>query len=262
MAEGTEPIRKDIDHLRDSMSETLEQIEGRIRGTVDNTVGQVRQVFDVRHQVSERPWLSLGLALAAGYLVGTMSGGDRPEPRYGQPGQPMRYYAEPGERHEGARPAEAARTVAPGASSAAAGIAGGQHGDHAGQGSYQGGLFARLADPLGDELQAIAAAAMRSAFRTLRESLQGNIPHFDAEYRRARGVPESWGDTPADDSLPSDLLRREAGPVSEVGASAGMVGEVGRTSGGLAGEVSRSGMPGSTSHATGASIYDRPGSER
>lgn len=212
MAEGTEPIRQDIDDIRGSMTETLEQIEARVRGTVDNTVGNVRQAFDLRHQVNERPWLSLGLAVAAGYLIGSMGGDDRPQPQYGRPGQAMRYYPEHGYRPDTGGPSysasqgiSASQGYTPSQSysspqSYGQGYSQGQQFNHepahqpnrmAGQ---MGGMLSRMAQPMGDELSTIAMAAVRSAMRMLRESLQSNIPQFDAEYQRVQGERSGMDD--------------------------------------------------------------------
>ncbi|NTU84301.1 MAG: hypothetical protein HGA45_33895 [Chloroflexales bacterium] len=190
MAQGTEPIRQDIDEIRGSMAETLEEIEARVRGTVDSTVGNVRQAFDLKHQVNEHPWLSLGLAVVAGYMLGNMDGDDRPSPRYGQPGQAMRYYAEPGDRPAGDRPAGGGsdQNVAP-----SSGLSSKQDYSQYGQ-REQGGMFAHLAGPIGDELQTIAIATVKSATRLLRESLQSNIPEFETEYQRLQSERASSGD--------------------------------------------------------------------
>lgn len=70
MAEGTEPIRQDIATIRESMAETLDQIETRVRDNVDEKVAQVRQRVSWRTWVEERPLAALGVAVALGLWLG------------------------------------------------------------------------------------------------------------------------------------------------------------------------------------------------
>jgi ElaB/YqjD/DUF883 family membrane-anchored ribosome-binding protein len=70
MAEGTEPIRQDIEEIRGSLAETLDQIETRVRDNVDQTVGQVRQTVDWRHWVEARPLAAFGAAMLVGLWLG------------------------------------------------------------------------------------------------------------------------------------------------------------------------------------------------
>lgn len=70
MAEGTEPIREEIAAIRDSMSETIDQLEARVRGDVEQRVEQVRETFSWQHWVNQRPLAALGLAVAVGFWLG------------------------------------------------------------------------------------------------------------------------------------------------------------------------------------------------
>jgi ElaB/YqjD/DUF883 family membrane-anchored ribosome-binding protein/predicted transcriptional regulator len=200
MAEGTEPIRQDLDNLRGSMSETIGEIDNRVRDTIDDTVDNVRQAFDLKRQVREHPWLSVGLALTVGYLAGGMGGEQRHEPQYVQPGQAMRYYPEHGyrpvntqaERGNGGkdnRQSQTFRTQNAFSASQAYGQRYGQpYEQH--QSSGMSNLISRVASPLADELQTMAIATMHSATRMLRESLKENIPQFEEEYTRIRAKRE------------------------------------------------------------------------
>lgn len=197
MAEGTEPIRQDLDNLRDSMSDTIGEIDNRVRDTIDGTVDNVRQVFDLKRQVREHPWMSVGIALTVGYLVGGIGSEQRQEPQYAEPGQAMRYYPEHGYRpinaqtegsngsSDHSRQNQASGTqnafTASQAYGRRYGPANEQH-----QSSSMSNLISRVASPLADELQTMAIATMHSATRMLRESLQENIPQFEEEYARAR----------------------------------------------------------------------------
>jgi ElaB/YqjD/DUF883 family membrane-anchored ribosome-binding protein len=61
--------------VRDSVQGTTEKVVEDLKGTVDETVESVRQSLDLRHQIEQRPLLSLGVALVGGFLVGGMTGG-------------------------------------------------------------------------------------------------------------------------------------------------------------------------------------------
>src|SRR5262245_25381872 len=89
MDKRTEPIRQDIDSIRDSMTDKMEQIESKIKGTVEDT----RRMVDVKYRVSQRPWAALGASILIGYALGSIGGDDTPAaPR---PGEPVRYYSKP-----------------------------------------------------------------------------------------------------------------------------------------------------------------------
>src|SRR6185503_10568279 len=89
MDQGTEPIRQDIDSIRDSMTDKIEQIETKIKGTVEDT----RRMVDIKYQVSQRPWTALGISLLVGYTLGSIGGDDTPAQP--QRGEPFRYYDQP-----------------------------------------------------------------------------------------------------------------------------------------------------------------------
>ncbi len=67
-------IRQDIESTRASLDAKLDSLETK-----------ARQTFDLNHQVSERPWMALGAAVVAGYVLGSL-GSNEPEQRWnGQP---------------------------------------------------------------------------------------------------------------------------------------------------------------------------------
>ena len=74
MDQRSDYIRQDIESTRASLDEKLDTLETK-----------ARQAFDLKHQVSERPWMALGAAVAAGYVLGSL-GDSQDEPRWhGQP---------------------------------------------------------------------------------------------------------------------------------------------------------------------------------
>jgi hypothetical protein len=74
MDQGSDDIRQDIESTRASLDEKLDTLETK-----------ARQTFDLNHQMSERPWLMLGAAVAAGYVVGSLGGDDSSQRWHGQP---------------------------------------------------------------------------------------------------------------------------------------------------------------------------------
>lgn len=70
MDQRSNHIRQDIEATRASLDTKLDTLEFK-----------ARQTFDLQHQVSERPWMALGAATVAGYVLGSL-GGSEPEPRW------------------------------------------------------------------------------------------------------------------------------------------------------------------------------------
>jgi hypothetical protein len=65
MAQRSDDIRQDIESTRASLEEKLDTLETK-----------ARQTFDLNHQVSEHPWMMVGAAVAAGYVLGSLGGND------------------------------------------------------------------------------------------------------------------------------------------------------------------------------------------
>jgi len=74
MDQRSDDIRQGIASTRAALDEKLDTLEAK-----------AREAFDIKHQVAERPWMMLGAALATGYVLGSLGGGE-PEQRWqGQP---------------------------------------------------------------------------------------------------------------------------------------------------------------------------------
>jgi ElaB/YqjD/DUF883 family membrane-anchored ribosome-binding protein len=58
---------------------TVEDIVENVKETVGDTVETVKRTFDLQYQVDQHPWLMIGGATLAGYLLGNWGGG-RPSP--------------------------------------------------------------------------------------------------------------------------------------------------------------------------------------
>jgi len=167
MDQRTEPIRQDIDSIRDSMTDKIEQIETKIKGTVEDT----RRMVDIKYQVSQRPWAALGVSLLVGYTLGSIGGGDdtRSQP---QRGEPFHYYV-----NDPTRSVSEHNNDAHSNSFA-------QHADtrHA----AQPGMLDQIMDQFGDEFQLLKAAAITSVISLVRDAVRQNLPGLDQELGRLR----------------------------------------------------------------------------
>ena len=87
MDQRSDDIRQGIESTRAALDEKLDTLESK-----------AREAFDLKHQVAERPWMMLGAAVATGYALGSLGGGEPEQRWHGQPmmtsdytrqGQPM-----------------------------------------------------------------------------------------------------------------------------------------------------------------------------
>src|SRR5919199_5805900 len=74
MDQRSDYIRQDIESTRASLDDKLDTLETK-----------ARQTFDLKYQVAERPWMALGAAVAAGFVVGSLGGDNEPQRWHGQP---------------------------------------------------------------------------------------------------------------------------------------------------------------------------------
>jgi hypothetical protein len=81
MDQGSNDIRQNIEDTRSSLDDKLNMLEDKASLTSE----KVKQAIDIRAQVVERPWTALGVAVAAGFVLGSMGGSDEPDyERYNQ----------------------------------------------------------------------------------------------------------------------------------------------------------------------------------
>jgi hypothetical protein len=170
MDQRTEPIRQDIDSIRDSMTDKIEQIETKIKGTVEDT----RRMVDIKYQVSQRPWAALGVSLLVGYTLGSIGGGEdtRAQP---QRGEPFRYYDQP--HDDRARSTHERDSDSRNSSFT-------QHADT--RRAAQPGMLDQIMDQFGDEFQLLKAAAITSVIGLVRDAVRQNLPALDQELGRLR----------------------------------------------------------------------------
>ncbi len=179
MDQRTEPIRQDINSIRDSMTDKLEQIENKIKGTVDDT----RRMVDVKYQVSQRPWAALGVSLLVGYTLGSIGGDDT----HAQPqrAESFRYYGESSDDR-----ARSGRERDTDGRNAAAW----QPSDT--RRAAQPGMLDQIMEQFGDEFQLLKAAAITSVIGLVRDAVRQNLPGVDQELGRLRSQ-QGQSSTPA-----------------------------------------------------------------
>lgn len=97
MGPSADHIRQEIDAKRDDATQKIDQLQAQVidtgeqlraqaQGVVDDSIQTVKQSLDVRQQIEQRPLLSLGVALAAGFALGGMaSGGNHQQARQSRP---------------------------------------------------------------------------------------------------------------------------------------------------------------------------------
>jgi len=66
MAEEAEELRREIEETRSALDEKLDRLGTRLR-----------EALDVQHQMHQHPWLAVGAAVTAGFVVGTLGGESR-----------------------------------------------------------------------------------------------------------------------------------------------------------------------------------------
>jgi len=155
------------------MTDKMEQIESKIKGTVEDT----RRMVDVKYQVSQRPWAALGASVLIGYAIGSMGGRDD-EPAQPQRGEQFRYYGEPNdERTRATREHEANFRSAPTALSQET------------HRQSKPGFLDQIMDQFGDEIELLKGAALASVTGLIRDTVRRNLPALQQEVERMRGEP-------------------------------------------------------------------------
>jgi len=182
MDQRTEPIRQDIDSIRDSMTDKIEQIETKIKGTVEDT----RRMVDIKYQVGQRPWAAIGVSLLVGYTLGSLGGGDD-TPSQPQRGETIRYYSEASNDDRRARATRQhdADTHSPSFA---------QHTDT--RRAAQPGMLDQIMDQFGDEFELLKAAAITSVIGLVRDTVRRNLPALDQELGRLRSEQGDSSATP------------------------------------------------------------------
>lgn len=226
MDQRTEYIRQDIDATREAMTDKLEQIESKVKGTVDDLKGSVentvetvkenvKQAFDIKQQVSERPWTMLGASVVAGYVLGSLgSSDDSPSYRSSQyrsnyssynSGEPVRYYSDSTSSSYNRSESDSSYGNSYGSSYSR---------PSSSSGSSAAGAITGLLDSFGLEFDTLKDAAVVTVGNMLRDMMKKNLPQFAEEFERARSERDrqNGGDSGAASTSQSyDPLERSVG---------------------------------------------------
>jgi hypothetical protein len=183
-----------IEDTRVAMTEKLDKLEGRVRETVDT----VKRTLDVPHQVDQHPWLMIGGAMLAGYLLGSWGGG-RTSPAFstndsassaaGTTADMSASHA----KHDCLPPSDNASSVHP---------------------QLQQGMGSSVLDQLKDEIAIIKVAAVGALISTLREMVKQAVPTLAPHIERARS--QQGGQ-------PLERLPQQPAPMARAGVNGGAI---------------------------------------
>ncbi|MGH7845197.1 MAG: hypothetical protein ACREQW_08515 [Candidatus Binatia bacterium] len=70
------------EHAREALTQKIELLEERVRGSVDEAKAVVKQKLRFSYHVERRPWQMLGLFVLTGFVIGRAVGRDRARPLY------------------------------------------------------------------------------------------------------------------------------------------------------------------------------------
>jgi hypothetical protein len=213
MDQRTEPIRQDIDAIRDSMTDKMEQIESKIKGTVEDT----RRMVDVKYQVSQRPWAALGASILFGYALGSIGGDDTPSARHrsepSEPSETIRYYSATSEDRSRSTHDRTANFRSQPAI---------HHDDS--RSASKPIFMDQIMEQFGDEIQLLKAAALTSVTGLIRDTVRRNLPALNDEVERMRGqhgisntsaAPRSYGQPRATSGDASSYYNTADAPLHE-----------------------------------------------
>jgi len=149
---------------------TVEEIVETVKETVGDTVETVKRTFDVQYQVDQHPWLMVGGATLAGYLLGRWGGG-RTSPAYSTndsaypaAGTTADMFASH-TKHDCLPPSDSESSVHP---------------------QLQQGMGSSVLEQLQDEIAIIKVAAVEALIGTIREMVKQAVPTLAPHIERAR----------------------------------------------------------------------------
>jgi hypothetical protein len=155
MGETGDQIRQELDQTRENASQKIDQIETR----VEDATQKVKDTFDIRLQIEERPLIAAGVAIAGGFLIGSMIGGDN------------------GDHRQSYQSDESRRTYSGGQSSKS-------------QGGMMGAIHnAAKSAGLDDTLNAMAASAVGALTDQVKNFASDAMPGFAQKFDQAKQTP-------------------------------------------------------------------------
>ena len=170
-----------------------------VKGTVGDTVETVKRTFDVPYQVDQHPWLMVGGATLAGYLLGSWGGGstfaafyttDSSSAAAGTTAEKSAAQA----RHDGLLPSDGESSMHP---------------------QRPQGIGSRVLEPLKDEIAILKIAAVEALVSTLRAMINQVVPTLAPHMERARSER---------DGQPLERPPQQRAPMSRVGGNGGAIG--------------------------------------
>jgi ElaB/YqjD/DUF883 family membrane-anchored ribosome-binding protein len=180
---------------------TVEEIVETVRETVGDTVETVKRTVDVQHQVDQHPWLMVGGATLAGYLLGSWGGGST-SPAFSTHDSSSYAAGTTAERSA----SHAKQDCLPPSD--------GESSVHPQLQQPQQGLGSSVQEPLKDEIAIIKVAAVGALVSTLREMVNQVVPTLAPHIERARS--QRGGQ-------PIASPPQQPAPMSRVGANGGAI---------------------------------------
>jgi uncharacterized protein YjbJ (UPF0337 family) len=163
--EGTaEGLRSDVQDTAEGLitgvQDTAEQVREQVSGVVDDTLQSVKENFDLRQTIEQRPLVALGAALIGGFVLGglTDDGGNRQHSSHG-------------------------------------GVSTGSH-SGGGSGSQLGSSLRSAIQKTGieDTISSAAAAFIGSLGDQLKDTVDRNMPGFADKMQSAKETPGTFAD--------------------------------------------------------------------
>jgi ElaB/YqjD/DUF883 family membrane-anchored ribosome-binding protein len=178
-------VRGSARHVRSSVDDTVDRTVHTVRDSVGDNIDQMKEKIDVQELVNDKPWLMLGGSILAGYTLGNLTesrSSHRDEQyAYATAAGAHEEYAYPGDSSDdrryryyedetrGAQPDSPSRPSRTARAKAAS-----------------SGFVDDVLDQFGEEMDALQDAAVSTMTRILRETLQDNLPQLAEEFDRAR----------------------------------------------------------------------------
>jgi len=159
-----EEIRADMEETRASLTEKLQTLEDTVKDTFHN----VKQTVDPRHQLREHPWMAVGGAVVAGFVLGRLA-----------PSRPKATWPPPGSRAPLTNGNGAGTASVTGASAFA------KTTDLAPEEAKKPGLLRRLAAQFSEEIEMLENAAVCAGIGAARDWAKESLPRFAPDIDKA-----------------------------------------------------------------------------